>query len=226
MATPLSWREEPWSPCVPVAGVQRCTEPGNDQQGEPEPVQAIGGYRPVVDPGEILVLTGPPAAGKSTVATLIAGQWDLSVHLQADYFQVECIRSGYLKPWKPESHAQNTTVARVFTSATAEYAKGGYSVVLEGIVGPWFVELVAETFAGHRVAWHYAILLPTHDTTLERNRSRSHSVEQEILDKLHGEFTSHINGYQKHVVDSTHLDAGQTAEAVYKKMEAGELRVR
>jgi len=28
------------------------------------------------------------------------------------------------------------------------------------------------------------------------------------------------------VVDSTHLNATQTAEAVYKKMETGELRVR
>jgi len=185
-------------------------------------------YLPVVDPGEVLVLTGPPAAGKSTVAGLIADRWDLSVHLRADYFLEESIRSGYLKPWKPESHAQNTTVARAVTAATTEYAKGGYLVVVDGIVGPWFVELVAETFAGHGVAWHYAILLPTSDVCLERNRSRSveEQVEREVLDKMYGEFTSHLDGYEKHVVDSACLDAGQTAEAIYKKIEVGELRVR
>jgi len=46
-----------------------------------------------------------------------------------------------------------------------------------------------------------------------------------VLDKMHGEFTSHLHGYEKHVVDSTHLDATQTAEAVNKKMETGELHV-
>jgi len=94
------------------------------------------GYRPVVDPGEVLVLTGPPAAGKSTVAALIADRWDLSVHLRADYFLEEFIRSGYQRPWRSESHEQNTTVMRAVTAATAEYAKGGYQVVVDGIVGP------------------------------------------------------------------------------------------
>jgi len=47
-----------------------------------------------------------------------------------------------------------------------------------------------------------------------------------VLDKMHGGFTSHLHGYEKHVVDSTHLDAAQTAEVVCKSMEAGELQIR
>ena len=89
-----------------------------------------------MDPGEILVLTGPPAAGKSTVGALIANQWDLGVHLRADYFWDEFIRSGLLRPWMPESHEQNTTVINAITAAAVEYAKGGYSVLVDGIVGP------------------------------------------------------------------------------------------
>lgn len=83
------------------------------------------GYRPVVDPGEVLVLTGPPAAGKSTVAALIADRWDLSVHLRADYFLEEFIRSGYQRPWRSESHEQNTTVMRAVTAATAYMQRAG-----------------------------------------------------------------------------------------------------
>ncbi len=176
--------------------------------------------------GEVLVLSGPPAAGKSTVAALIADGWGLSVHLRADYFWDEFIRNGFLRPWTPESQEQNTTVIRAITAAAVEYAKGGYSVVVDGIVGPWFVEFVAETFAGHSVVWHYAILLPASDVNVERSRSRSKTITQEALDKMYGEFTSHLDGYEKHVVDSTHLDAAQTAEVVCKNMEAGELQIR
>jgi adenylate kinase family enzyme len=191
----------------------------------PEPAQVVEGYRREMDPGEILILTGPPAAGKTTVAELIVGQWDLSVHLQADYFWDEFIRSGFLRPWMPESHEQNTTVINAITAAAVEYAKGGYSVLVDGIVGPWFVELVAETFADHEARWHYAILLPASDVNVERSRSRSKAITQEVLEKMHSEFTAHLAGYEKYVVDSTHLDATQTAEAVNKKMEIGELRI-
>ena len=176
--------------------------------------------------GEVLVLSGPPAAGKSTVATLITDRSGLSVHLRADYFWDEFIRNGFLRPWMPESHDQNTTVMRAITAAAVEYAKGGYSVVVDGIVGPWFVELVAETFASHGVVWHYAILLPASDVNVERSRSRSKTITQEALDKMYGEFSSHLDGYEKHIVDSTQLDAAQTAEVVCKSMEAGELQIR
>ena len=176
--------------------------------------------------GDVLVLTGPPAVGKSTVAALIADRWDLSVHLRTDYFWDEFIRRGFLRPWMLESQEQNTTVMRVITAAAVEYAKGGYSVVVDGIVGPWFAELVAETFADHGVAWHYVILLPANDVNVERSRSRSKTITQGVLDKMYDEFTSHLDGYEKHVVDSTHLDAAQTAAVVCKSMEAGELQVR
>jgi len=193
--------------------------------GSARPVQADEDYRRAVDHGEVLVLSGPPAAGKSTVAAIIVDRWDLSVHLRADYFWDEFIRNGFLRPWMLESQEQNTTVVRAMTAAAVEYAKGGYSVVVDGIVGPWFVELVTGAFAGHGVVWHYAILLPARDVNVERSRSRSKTITQEALDKMHGEFTSHLDGYEKHVVDSTHLDAAQTAEVVCKSMEVGELQI-
>ena len=41
------------------------------------------------------------------------------------------------------AHAQNAAVMDVAADAAAAYADSGYTVVWDGIVGPWFLERVA-----------------------------------------------------------------------------------
>lgn len=51
---------------------------------------------------DVLVLGGPPGAGKTTVSALIADGWNPSVRLKADLFWDEFIYRGWIAPWKPE----------------------------------------------------------------------------------------------------------------------------
>jgi predicted house-cleaning noncanonical NTP pyrophosphatase (MazG superfamily) len=59
--------------------------------------------------GSVLIVTGPPGSGKSTVAQLVAEGSERSVHIEADLF-LRWIVGGYVEPWLTESHAQNTFV--------------------------------------------------------------------------------------------------------------------
>src|SRR6266550_1312158 len=64
--------------------------------------------------GSLLVVTGPPGAGKSAVARILAG-----------------------------SNDQNTVVTNAAAAAAGQFTSGGYLTVYDGVVGPWFLATFA-----------------------------------------------------------------------------------
>jgi adenylate kinase family enzyme len=82
-----------------------------------------------------LILTGAPGSGKTTVAGLLAAKSKRSVHLESDRF-FHFIQAGYIEPWEPESHEQNTAVMRIVAQAAASYADAGYFTIIDGIIIP------------------------------------------------------------------------------------------
>ncbi|HEX5556174.1 MAG TPA: AAA family ATPase, partial [Gaiellales bacterium] len=73
-------------------------------------------------PSEVLILTGPPGAGKTTVSRLLATSHDRAVHIESDRF-FHFIASGYVEPWRKESHEQNIVVMDAVAAAAATYAR-------------------------------------------------------------------------------------------------------
>ena len=43
---------------------------------------------------------------------------------------------------------------------------------------------------------------------------------------MHAAFVAHLDGYERHVVDSTTMDAGETAAETMRRVDAGELLLR
>ena len=88
--------------------------------------------------GEVIILTAP-AAGKTTVAAVLAGGASVpTVHLTTDLFY-RSIRTGLVLPFLPAAQRQNEVVIEAIVGTVATFARGGYDVVVDGILGPWFL---------------------------------------------------------------------------------------
>ncbi len=160
--------------------------------------------------GSVVVLTGPPGAGKTTVAMELAKRRSQCVLLDGDSF-FNALVSGRIPPRETASDSQNRTVVRSIGAAVAQYAAGGFDVIVDGIIGPWMLD----EFGPSVESFSYVVLRPSEAVAMERAQARSAPalVDEGPIAKMYGEFAD-LAEYEPNVVDSSDLDQSATIDAV------------
>ncbi|WP_379066382.1 AAA family ATPase [Mesorhizobium sp. UC74_2] len=172
--------------------------------------------------GEILILTGAPGSGKTTTAKALAAEGgSAKVHLHSDDFWY-FIKNGAVAPYLPEAHQQNAVVIDVLASAAEGYAKGGFFVIVDGILGPWFLE----PFTTLGVPLHYVVLRPPLEVAIRRCHDRGGDTltDPEPIAALHRQL-SDLGELERHAIDIGNQAREQTLATVVEALRGGTFRL-
>lgn len=175
------------------------------------------------NPNEILILTGTPGSGKTTAANIIAQLPESpKVHLHSDDFW-HFIKAGAITPWQPEAHGQNATVMDVLAGAAARYAEGGYFVLVDGIIGPWFLD----AFLNLKSVLHYIVLRPDLDEAIGRCYARGEDTltDPGPISALHQQL-GNLGSLERHALSIAGMSTDETCDAISGAVESGRFRLR
>ena len=172
--------------------------------------------------GSLLVVTGPPGSGKSTISPLLADRFERSVLVTGDSFY-DFLAAGAIEPWLPESADQNAVVAEAAARATGRFAVD-YDVIYDGVLGPW--QLDAFMRAGEIEQLDYAVLLPPVEVTVDRVATRTGHLftDESAARHMHAEFAA-ADLLPQHVFGAVLDEPAQTVALIDERRSAGELRV-
>jgi cytidylate kinase len=159
----------------------------------------------MVGMADLIVVTGPPGAGKTSVAQALSSLFQSSALVAGDDFFGFIDRS-FVPPWTTEAHHQNEIVIEAAAAAAGRLAAGGYTVVYDGVLGPWFLKTFGE--ATGLASIHYVMLLPPEKECVERVQSRvGHGfTDLDATRHMYGEFAA-ADVDRRHVVTSTEAPA-------------------
>jgi chloramphenicol 3-O-phosphotransferase len=137
------------------------------------------------------LLTGPPAAGKSTVARLLAKRFSRGVHLEGDVFRRSVLAGRADMTPEPSREALDQLRLRYRLAALVAdtYFSAGFTVVWEDVIAGPLLEECTELVRSRPL--HVVVLLPTTQAIRERDSSRPDIGYAEwSVQQLHDVFAS------------------------------------
>ena len=110
-------------------------------------------------------------------------------------------------------------VIEAFLEAAKCYVRGGYDVIVDGIIGPWFLKpwlnIVQE---GYEI--HYIILRASKEGTMKRAVERTKldkETNTDLVEVMWEQFHN-IGEYESNVIDTTNYLIQDTVSAIQEKI--------
>jgi tRNA uridine 5-carbamoylmethylation protein Kti12 len=162
---------------------------------------------------ELLLLSGPPASGNTTVARLLSERYDRVAHIDAAFMRG--LRSaGRFPPWsaEPESARQRRQAARNAAHLAREFIAEVVGVVIEDVITLQSLDMYLTELRPVRARIHFVRLMPSLEACLERNTRRENERVRPTWLKTAYDALLAAGDFAGVAVDSTSQTPIQTAD--------------
>ncbi len=166
-----------------------------------------------------VIVSGCPGSGKSTVCRALAEANPLGLHLVSDTFY-EFIPH-LINPATTQSRHQNAVVMQALAASVQAFVRGGYSVYLDGIVGPWFLP-VFRPYLEPDTPTHYVVLQVSEIEAMARVRIRQGAGLSPTVTHMQRQFAD-LGPLARHGIDAGSPSEREVFATLTERLAAGDL---
>lgn len=161
----------------------------------------------------IVVISGTPGAGKSSVAERLAERFPKSAHLDVDIFR-HMIVGGNVAPWEDTDLKQYSLLEKNFLAVTRIFLDERFVVIIDDVIGDDQVK----KYQGMFDDVYGFLLLPSKEVLKERDKFRDPEYQMsDRIDVLYPKFAEVPHPILK-VIDSSDQTLDETVEEIYKQL--------
>ena len=172
---------------------------------------------------EVLILTGPPAAGKSSVAQALAERYDRVAHVEVDVLRHFITPTGYIPPGRAGFERQQALAIRNACALARNYLEERFAVIIDDVVvTATDLSLYLNGLKDTGSPVHVVRLLPQLDVCLERNgKRREGRMSPDRVAAVHRQM-SEARDLLGVTIDNSDMSAHETADRLQALTTSGQ----
>ncbi len=159
----------------------------------------------------VIVISGTPAAGKSSVSKALAKKFPKSAHIAVDELR-HMVVGGFINPWVDKDLKQYNLIQENILDITKNFLREGYVVIIDDVQTDKHIESYKKIFD----EVYGFLLLPSKDVLKQRDSMRDPEKKMhERIDALYPMFTESEPNELK-VINSDNQTLEETVNEIFR----------